>query len=454
MESFQRLVDVIALENLQMRAEFWLLTQLFVSSTLWQIAAILAGFAVAMVAAEPLGAWLRDRAARISTARILVHGLTEAAIAAIFPLLALLVILAQMTVARANAWPGLLLSTAANLLAAWIVIRLLSMLIRNDFWSRVVAVVGFGVAMLNIVGLLGTTIVRLDQIGIRIGSIHLSLLDIIRGGVQLTVLLWVALTAARLLETRVLRAQALTPSLRVLTGKLLRFVLVTVALIMALSSVGIDLTAFALFSGALGVGVGFGMQKSISNVLSGLLLLSDRSIKPGDVLELSDPSDHSVQVFGWVTALNARYVSLTTRDGTEWLVPNEELISKRIVNWSYSHNRLRLLTPISITFDADVPLAMQIIEEAAAINPRVLKDPAPVCRLMSFGDSAVNLQMRFWIEDPVNGIINVRSQVLLTIWHKFREHGIRTPLGHRDLLIKKDSELTVTLNRRSGPAMS
>ncbi|MCB1940274.1 MAG: mechanosensitive ion channel, partial [Rhodocyclaceae bacterium] len=200
--------------------------------------------------------------------------------------------------------------------------------------------------------------------------------------IELVVLLWAAVVTARLLDTRVQHMQGLTPSLRVLTGKLLRFSLIALALVIVLSSLGIDLTAFALFTGALGVGLGFGMQKSISNLISGLLLLFDRSIKPGDVIELSDPNNRTVQLFGWVTALNARYVSLTTRDGTEWLVPNDELISQRIVNWSYTHNRLRLLTPIAISFDSDVPLAMKIVVDVASATPRVLTDPAPVCRLM------------------------------------------------------------------------
>jgi small-conductance mechanosensitive channel len=128
-------------------------------------------------------------------------------------------------------------------------------------------------------------------------------------------------------------------------------------------------------------------------------------------------------------------------------VPNEDLITRRVINWSYSNNRLRLLTPIGVSFDCDVRLAMQLAEAAALETPRVLSDPPPVCRLMGFGDSSVNLEMRFWIEDPTNGVINVRSAVLLKLWEKFREHDIRTPLGHRDLHVKSDSELTVNLRR-------
>ena len=331
-------------------------------------------------------------------------------------------------------------------------IRLLSRLIRNDFWSRLIAILAFGVATLNIVGLLEPTIVYLDQIGFRLADTRVSMLDILKGAVALGVLLWLAMTASRLLEQRVQGARSLTPSLRVLTSKLLRFSLIALALVVALTSVGIDLTAFAVFAGALGVGIGFGLQKPISNLISGLILLFDRSIKPGDVVELTDPADRSAHQFGWVTALNARYVSLTTRDGTEWLVPNEDLITRRVINWSYTHNRLRLLTPIGVSFYCDVRLAMQLAEEAARETPRVLSNPAPVCRLMGFGDSSVNLEVRFWIEDPTNGVTNVRSQVLLAMWEKFREHGIEIPFPQRDLHIKGGSELAVTLSRAARSA--
>ena len=344
-------------------------------------------------------------------------------------------------------WPSLLLTTTLNLLGAWVVIRLLARLIRNDFWSRVIAIAAFAVATLNILGLLAPTLAWLDQIGFRLGQSRVSALDILRSTAEIAALLWAAVFVSRLLEQRVQRAPSLTPSLRVLTSKLIRFSLVGLALVVALTSTGIDLSAFALFTGALGVGIGFGLQKPISNLISGLILLFDRSIKPGDVVELTDPGDHHKQLFGWVTALNARYVSLTTRDGTEWLVPNEDLISRRVINWSYTNNRLRLLTPIGVSFDSDVRLAMQLAEEAAREMPRVLANPAPVCRLMGFGDSAVNLEMRFWIEDPANGVINVRSAVLLALWEKFRANGIRTPSGHRDLTIRPDSTLAVQIDR-------
>lgn len=449
MESYQRLVDVISIHNLQMRAEHWLLTQVLVWSTLGQLAVVVVAIALAWGLAHPARARLAAVAAGqgAPALRAPLHAARSVAPAAIaFVLTAF----AYGLAARAG-WPSLLLSTAVNLIGAWIVIRLLTRFISNEFWSRVVAFVAFGVATLNILDLLGPVIVWLDQLDFRMGTTRVSALDLIRAVVELSLLLWLAAFVARLLEARVQRVPSLTPSLRVLTAKLVRFSLIGLALVVALTSTGIDLTAFALFTGALGVGIGFGLQKPISNLISGLILLLDRSIKPGDVIELTDPGDHQKLLFGWVTALNARYVSITTRDGTEWLVPNEDLISRRVINWSYTHNRLRLLTPIPVSFDSDVPLAMKLIEEAARETPRVLRQPAPVCRLMGFGDSTVNFEMRFWIDDPSNGVINVRSQVLVAIWTKFRANGIHTPLAHRDLFLRPESELTVRFEPGAPP---
>ena len=245
MESYQRLIDVIAIENLQMRAEHWLLTQVLVWSTLGQVAATLAALGVAYALSRPLRDALRGFIARSGVTETAFRGLAAAAISVAFPLLALILLAAAIAVASGLGWPDLLMTTGVNLLAAWIVIRLLSRLIRNDFWSRLIAILAFGVATLNIVGLLEPTIVYLDQIGFRLAETRVSMLDILKGAVALGVLLWLALTASRLLEQRVQRARSLTPSLRVLTSKLLRFSLIALALVVALTSVGIDLTAFA-----------------------------------------------------------------------------------------------------------------------------------------------------------------------------------------------------------------
>jgi small-conductance mechanosensitive channel len=258
------------------------------------------------------------------------------------------------------------------------------------------------------------------------------------------VLLWAAMAGSRILEHRMQSVRGLTPSFRVLTGKLIRIALITVAFLIALSSVGIDLTAFAVFTGAVGVGVGFGLQKLVSNLISGVILLLDRSIKPGDVIEVGE-------TFGWVSSLNARYASVTTRDGKEWLIPNEDLITQRVTNLSFSSEQLRLLLPFGVSYDSDVRAAIALAVEAAKEVPRVLAHPAPVCRLMGFGDSSVDLELRIWINDPVNGVVNVRSEILLNMWDKFHANDIRIPFPQRDLHIQSGSQLNVTMSR-SGTA--
>lgn len=446
MYGYDHLIDTIGLMNLQMRAEHWVMTSVLVWSTLVQVAATAVGLALAYMASRLITRQLQAYISRRQMTERVARHLGNLALQIVVPGTALLVLGIIVMIATAVHWPHLLLDTVVHLLAFWIVIRLSAAVIRNDTLATAIAVLAFAVATLNILNLLQPTIVFLDGIGISVGASFVSVLDALKGVIQLAVLVWLALTVSRLIEQRINRARRLTPSLQVLTSKLVKFGLVSAAILAALSGVGIDLTAFALFSGALGVGIGFGLQKPISNLISGVILLLDRSIKPGDVIELGDPTNEGLQRFGWVTALNARYASMTTRDGTEWLIPNEDLITQRVVNWSYQHNRLRLLTPFAVSFDSDVRKAMELAVEAADETPRVLGNPEPVCRLMGFSDSAANLQLRFWIEDPKNGIINVRSEVLLRMWEKYRANGIRTALGHRDIFIKRGSELDVAVH--------
>jgi small-conductance mechanosensitive channel len=450
MYGFDELIDLIALQSLQMRAEHWLLTQVLVWSTLVQVTAAAVGFTVAYFLSKPLRRWLHGFVIRRRMTEKALRMLGNTAIALALPFVALVVLSTLAAVSAALEWPRLVLTTGVNLLAVWIVIRLSSVLIQHEAWARVIALVAFAVATLNILDLLQPTIAFLDGIGIRIGNVHISVLEGLKGAIELSLLLWLAFTASRLLEQRIRRAEALTPSLQVLTSKTVKIGLITAAFLIALTSVGIDLTGFALFTGAVGIGIGFGLQKPISNLISGFILLLDRSIKPGDVIELGDPTGGVSQRFGWVTSLNARYVSLTTRDGTEWLIPNEDLITQRVINWTYHHDRLRLLTPFGVSFECDVGKAMELAVEAAREIPRVLKDPPPVCRLMGFGDSSANLELRIWIDDPKNGIINVRSEVLLAMWKKYRANGIRTQLAHRDIFIKNGSELSVSAPRDQG----
>lgn len=322
-----------------------------------------------------------------------------------------------------------LLEIAENLVLAWLAIRLISGLIRDPGLASAAAVVVWTLVALNVIGLLVPAVDLLDSMALRVGTFRLSLLGVIEGLLLLAGLIWVANAISRVLEQRIKTIMPMAPAMQVLVLKLVRIVLVTIAVVIALGSVGIDLTAFAVFSGAVGVGVGFGLQKVVSNLVSGMILLLDRSIKPGDVIQIED-------TYGWITKLNARFVSVVTRDGKEFLIPNEDLITHRVVNWSYSNDLVRLNVTVGVSYDSDVRAAMALCVEAAHAVKRVQETPAPLCLLTGFGDSSVDLELRFWIRDPRNGTKNVRSDVLLGIWDRFHEHGIHIPFPQRDVHIR------------------
>ncbi len=321
------------------------------------------------------------------------------------------------------------LVTVASLLTAWILIRLASILVKNLQLARVIAIAAWSVAALNIFGLLDETMKLLDSWFVQVGGVRLSPLTVLKIALSLWVALWLANALSSLTERRLERSSATNASTRVLIAKLTRISLVLMAILIALSAVGIDLTALAIFSGALGVGLGFGLQKIFSNLVSGVILLMDKSIKPGDVISLGT-------TFGWVNHLGLRYASVITRDGIEHLIPNEELIVQRVENWSYSNNLVRLRAAIGISYDSDVRLAMKLCQEAALEVPRIKQQPEPRAQLMGFGDSSVNLELRIWIDDPPQGRANVISEVLLKVWDKFHEHGIEIPFPQRDLHVK------------------
>jgi small-conductance mechanosensitive channel len=242
--------------------------------------------------------------------------------------------------------------------------------------------------------------------------------------------LWAANSASDFLDRRVRNAADLTPSIQVLIGKLIRLLLITFAILIALSTVGIDFSALAFFSGAVGVGLGFGLQKIVSNLVSGIILLADKSIKPGDVITVGDS-------FGWVDTMGARYTSVVTRDGREFLIPNEDFVTQRVINWSYSNDEVRIDVEFGVSYAADPHEVCEIAVAAAASVARVLVVPPPVCHLKAFGDSSLNFVLRFWIRDPVDGITNVRGRVLLALWDTFKREGVDIPYPVRDVRISQ-----------------
>ncbi len=425
-----------AQEFLQTAAR-WVVEHVFVLSTLTEILLIVFAFLVAKLA-EPRIAGRFEKGGGDARFDKYVAPVVRILMPLTLPLVWLVLLWIGVSVATQAGWPHQLMRGVVSLLTAWVIIRLAATLVRNPNWSRTIAVSAWTVAALNIVGILGETLEVMDRMAIQLGELRISVLGVGKAVLALLVLVWLAGIVSRLLERRINAMGNLTPSARVLFGKLLRIGLYTLAVIVALDSVGIDLTAFAVFSGAVGLGIGFGLQKVISNLISGVILLLDKSVKPGDVIAVGE-------TYGWINTLGARYVSVITRDGTEHLIPNEELISQRVENWSYSHRRVRLRIPIGIAYSSDVQKAIELAKQAGDAVDRVLTDPAPVCLLTGFGDSAVDLELRLWIQDPQEGVANVKSQVLLKIWETFRDNGIAFPFPQRDLHIRSAVPLEVRL---------
>lgn len=347
----------------------------------------------------------------------------------ILPALWLVFLWLAVLIARAADLPNHLMTIAMSLLAAWVVIRPAGFLFDNPVLAKAIAFSAWVIAALNILNLLDKTMLMLSRVTFKLGKHPLSLLDVLQGAVLFAFLTWLATLVAAFVERKMEGNQFLSPSIKVLSTKLIKIALIMTAVLLSLSAVGVDLTAFAVFGGAVGVGVGLGLQKSVANFTSGILLLLDKSIKPGDIISVGN-------TFGWVKSLNARYVSIETRNGIEHLIPNEDLIVQRVENWSFSNRRVRLVASIGVHYQSDVKLAMQLCVEAASQAPRTLDDPQPICLLTGFGDSAVNLEIRFWIDDPEHGTSNVISQVLLRIWDLFREQGIEIPYPQRDVHIR------------------
>jgi small-conductance mechanosensitive channel len=428
------MIEYLSVQKLTELGNFlatWFTTNVLVLSNAVQLAIAALTLALALLASRRLSPWLTS----YSRYRPIV-----ASLPLVLPLIWLVMQWLTILTASTLAWPHQLLSIVVSLLTAWVVIRFVSQLAKDPVWATVMAWTAWSIAALNILNLLDPMIAILDSAALTIGQVRISVYTVAKSTLALAALLWIALYVTSLLEARIRTSRTLSPSIQVLFTKSLKTVLITLAILIAIRSVGIDLTALAVVGGAIGLGVGFGLQKVISNLISGVILLVDKSIKPGDVIAVAG-------TYGWVTALGGRYVSVVTRDGIEHLIPNETLISERVENWTHSDNQTRLKIPVGVHYDADVRKAIDLCVAAAKETPRVLKQPEPRCLLMGFGDSAVDLELRMWIADAYNGVQNVKSEVLLGIWDKFHQEGIEIPYPQRDLHLRSAQGLNVSIDR-------
>lgn len=337
-------------------------------------------------------------------------------------------------VMREVTWPSrsYLLVFVGQLALAWLVIAIVTRLIINNFARSTVRYVGWTWVTLAILGLTDEAQSLLDSAAIELGDVHLSLWVILQAGVAIVALSVGARFISMTTAARIRRNAEISPSMQVLAIKFLQLVLYGAAFFLGLKVVGVDLTGLAVFSGAVGVGLGFGLQKVVSNLVSGIIILLDKSIKPGDVISLGE-------TFGWINSLGARYVSITTRDGKEYLIPNEDLITGQVVNWSHSNDFVRLDVHFGTAYHDD-PHDVRLIAIAAAQGvERVLSFKQPVCHIVGFGDSSIDYVLRFWISDPTAGLTNIRGNVYLALWDAFRENGISIPFPQREVRMLGDA---------------
>ncbi|MCB1532966.1 MAG: mechanosensitive ion channel [Alphaproteobacteria bacterium] len=317
-----------------------------------------------------------------------------------------------------------------KVLFAWILIRAAVQFIANNIVRNIFSVIIWGVVALSVFGILDETTTTLDAFGFSLGKFRISALAVIKGTLSLFILLYLASFVSTFAERRVLKSKSLTRSSQVLIAKIIRIALITFALIIGVTSAGIDLSVFTVFSGAVGLGVGFGLQKVVSNLFSGLLLLMDKSIEPGDVIELE-----SSGTFGWVQHMGARYTEIITRDNKSYLIPNEEFITQNVVNWSHGDKLIRLHASFGVHYESDPHEVIRLAKEAATKPSRVVESPTPVCWIVEFGDSSINFDLRFWIKDAEGGVANVRGEVLLALWDAFKENDIKIPYPHREVFM-------------------
>jgi small-conductance mechanosensitive channel len=342
---------------------------------------------------------------------------------------AILMIIAR-GVMLASTWPSrsYLLEVFAKLAIAWLIIRLVTSVIRNEFLVRVVSLAAWLVAALSIIGQLDPVIDALDSVAIVLGGLRLTPLLLIKLGVLLAVALWVANIASKFLETRITQSRDLTPSIQVLLVKMMRLALMILAIAIVMSAVGINLSALAIFSGAVGVGIGFGLQKIVANFISGVILLADKSVKPGDLVTIGDSS-------GRISAMNTRYISVAAGDGREFLIPNEDLITQKVVNWTYTDKNTLVKVNFSTNYDADPRLVCKLAIVAAEASPRATKGKTPNCIITEFAEAGMKFTLTFWISEP-DGMDRVKSDVMLSLWDAFKHDDIRVPYPVREIRIR------------------
>jgi small-conductance mechanosensitive channel len=409
-------------------------------SSLLQIAAIVAAILIAWWFGRQVRNTERGRSALVQSgfrARV-----TEALLI-VSPHIAALVLVAAFGGAlhALNAESNIV-DLAITLAGLMLIIRLAVYMVRVSLgdrtkgWGNMITFVVWAVLALHVLGWFDPLVQALDSVGINAGKRKITLWSVLKILFTVGAFILVAVWIARWFERRLMSMQGLALSMRIGIAKFSQAFLIGLAILLGLNAAGLDLTTLNVLTGAIGIGLGFGLQAIAANFVSGFVLLMDRSIKPGDVISFTGTTGTSTEGFGWVQELRGRYVVVRDRDGVETLVPNQNLITNPVINWSYTDPRVRLKLPVRVSYRDDPERALAVLLKAAEDQPRILRDPRPVSRMMGFNDYGFDLELRFWISDPQEGVNNVRSDVNRAIWRLFKEHGITIPVAQREVVFE------------------
>jgi small-conductance mechanosensitive channel len=413
-----------------------LLSDLHNANLLWEVAALAISLAISWWITRLVRGRIEARPVEApehpATVRLGLRGVSRV----LFPLCALILVASLRALLQYRQPEVALLNVAIPLLSSLFLVRIAMYVLHHLFapgsmlrtWERAITwTIWIGLA-LYLTGALGELLALMDGFAFRVGRQRISLLNVVQAILSVAITVVIALWAGKLLEARLMGARALDLNLRVVLSKLVKTVLVVLAVLVALPAVGIDVTVLSVFSGAIGVGIGFGLQKIAANYLSGFALLLDRSVSLGALITIDG-------YYGEVTRLTSRYLVLKGQDGTEAIIPNEHVITSVVINHSYTDRRVRVDVPIQVSYQSDVELALKLMEEAAGAHPRVLKDPTPVAILKAFADSGIDLELYVWIEDPEAGKGNLRSDLNRALWKSFTAQGIGIPYPQREIRI-------------------
>ena len=404
------------------------------ANVLWEVGVLAAGLGLA---------WWIQRLLRLrmlrtpvvdpdATMKISVGGVSRI----VFPLTAVIFVMIGRLVLQRFQMSVHLLNLAVPLLFSLMLVRVVVYVLRHAFgpsgplrnWERAIAWTIWTGLALHISGLLPELRGLLDSIAFYVGKQRVSVLNVLQGLLAVAITVVIAAWLGRAIEARLMAARGVDPNLRVVLSKLTKTLLVIAAVMIALPAVGIDVTVLSVFGGALGVGIGFGLQKIAANYLSGFAILLDRSVSLGALVTIDGH-------YGEVTKLTARYVVVKGLDGTEALIPNDTVTTTVVVNHSYSDRRVRVDVTLQVTYQSDVDRALALMLEAAKGHPRVLSDPAPAAILKGFGDNGIDLALYMWILDPEAGKGNLQSDIYRSLWKSFNANGIQIPYPQREIRI-------------------